>query len=183
MQYQKQITLKSGKTCILRNGTKEDAKAVYEIFQKTHEETDFLLSYPEETTMTVEGEGEFLQEKTNAPREVEILAIVDGQVVATAGIHALGSKYKVKHRADFGISVLQAYWNEGIGKALTESCIACAKEAGYTQLELDVVAENDRALALYRSLGFIEYGRNPKGFFSKLSGYQELVAMRLELQG
>lgn len=69
-----------------------------------------------------------------------------------------------------------------MGKALTQACIQCAKDAGYAQLELDVVADNDRALALYQSLGFEEYGRNPRGFNSRTSGYQELVYMMLELQ-
>ena len=63
----------------------------------------------------------------------------------------------------------------------TEACIACARDAGYTQLELDVVADNAAALALYQSLGFTEYGRNPKGFRSRSGAWQALVLMRLEL--
>ena len=59
---------------------------------------------------------------------------------------------------------------------------ACARTAGYVQLELEAVAENKSALALYRSVGFVEYGRNPKGFRSRLTGWQELVLMRLELE-
>ena len=78
---------------------------------------------------------------------------------------------------------MKDYWGLGIGRALTEACIECAKAAGYAQLELSVVAENDRAVALYESVGFVEFGRNPMGFKSRLSGYQELVDMRLELEG
>ena len=92
-------------------------------------------------------------------------------------------KEKVRHRAEFGISVDKAYWGLGIGRALTEACIECAENAGYVQLELEAVAENKSALALYRSVGFVEYGRNPKGFRSRLTGWQELVLMRLELGG
>ena len=66
---------------------------------------------------------------------------------------------------------------------MTVACIECAKEAGYAQLELEVVAENRSALALYKSVGFVEYGRNPKGFRSRLTGWQELILMRLELEG
>ena len=65
---------------------------------------------------------------------------------------------------------------------MTEACIECAKSAGYAQLELEAVAENDKALSLYRSVGFVEYGRNPKGFRSRLSGWLELVLMRLQLE-
>ena len=64
---------------------------------------------------------------------------------------------------------------------MTEACMECAKAAGYAQMELEVVAENRTAIALYESVGFVEYGRNPKGFRSRLTGWQELVLMRLEL--
>ena len=82
---------------------------------------------------------------------------------------------------EFGVSVRKAFWGLGIGRALTEACIECAKAAGYKQIELDAVADNKAALALYRSVGFVEYGRNPLGFRSRLTGWQELVYMRLEL--
>lgn len=61
------------------------------------------------------------------------------------------------------------------------SCIECAKTAGYSQLELSVVAENARAFSMYKKVGFIEYGRNPKGFNSRKTGFQEVIYMRLEL--
>ena len=66
---------------------------------------------------------------------------------------------------------------------MTEGCLECARTAWYVQLELEAVAENKSAIALYRSVGFREYGRNPKGFRSRLTGWQELVLMRLELGG
>ena len=106
---------------------------------------------------------------------------MDGVVVGNAGITSLGTRY-IKGASQSRI------WNQylkgmglGIGKALTNACISCAKEAGYEQLELEVVAENTSAVALYKKAGFVEFGRNPKGFKSRISGYQELVSMRLEL--
>lgn len=50
-------------------------------------------------------------------------------------------------------------------------------------MELEVVAENRAALSLYESVGFVEYGRNPKGFRSRYTGWQEVVLMRLDLEG
>ena len=101
--------------------------------------------------------------------------------MGTAGIGQVGSKYKLTHRAEFGVSVLREYWGLGIGKALTDACIKCAKEAGYVQLELNAVADNERALSMYKRAGFVEFGRNPKGFRSRSGKYQELVCMLLEL--
>ena len=124
---------------------------------------------------------EFLKQKTESTDEIELLAEVDGAVVGSAGIGCVGRREKTRHRARFGISVDKAYWGLGIGRAMTEACIECAKTAGYVQLELEAVAENEHALALYRIVGFAEYGRNPKGFRSRISGWQAVVLMRLEL--
>ncbi len=182
MKYEQKITLKNGKEALLRNGDGADGAAVLEVFNLAHEETDYLLTYSDENSFTQEQEAQFLEEKTKSPDEIEIIAIVDGKVAGSAGIEAIGKKFKVKHRADFGISLLKEYWGLGLGKELTKACIQCAKEAGYRQLELNVVAENERAISLYRSLGFVEFGRNPKGFNSRITGYQELIYMRLELE-
>ena len=181
MQYSEIITLKNGKTALLRNGEAADGDAVFNVFNQTHAETDFLLTYPDENSFAPEREASFLQEKTDSLNEIEILAIVDDKVVGTAGISEIGPKVKIRHRAEFGISVLREYWGLGLGKALMQACIQCAREAGYVQLELNVVAENERAIALYKSLGFEEFGRNPRGFNSRTSGFQELVYMLLKL--
>ena len=181
MKYHKEIKLKDGRSCVLRNGDFDDGQAVYDIFILTHGQTDYLLSYPEENSFTPKQEAEFLKGKTESPNEIEIIAVVDDKVVGTAGIECVGRKFKTRHRADFGISVDKNYWRLGIGDALTAACIECAKKAGYTQLELRAVAENRAAINLYKKHGFIEYGRDPRGFNSRTSGYQELVYMRLEL--
>ena len=182
MEYNKTVKLKDGRECVLRNGTENDAKAVYEVFNLTHGQTDYLLSYPDENSFNVEQEAEFLKAKTESENEIEIVAEVDGYVAGTAGIEAVGLKDKVKHRAELGISVDKEYWRLGIGRALMEACIDCAREAGYSQVELEAAGENEAAIALYKTCGFVEFGRNPRGFRSRLTGWQPLVLMRLELE-
>lgn len=181
MIYNKKITIKNGNICTLRNGTEHDGEQVLEIFNKMHAETDFMLTYPDENSFTVSQESDFLKEKTESKNEIEIVAEINGKIVGTAGIEAVGRNFKVRHRADFGIGILREYWGLGIGSALTRACIECARAAGYSQLELNVVAENKAAAALYEKLGFKEYGRNPQGFRSRITGFQELIYMRLEL--
>lgn len=181
MQYQKTITLKDGKACVLRSGTERDGQALLDVFILTHAQTDYLIDYPDEITMTVEQEAQFLKEKSESEKEIELLAELDGSVVGSAGIWCIRNREKLRHRAGFGISILNACWGLGIGRALTEACIECARAAGYTQLELDVLADNEKALALYKSVGFTEYGRNPRGINLRKIGYRELVLMRLEL--
>lgn len=122
------------------------------------------------------------ERKTESKNEIEIVAEINGKIVGTAGIDAVGGKFKISNRADFGIAILKEYCGLGIGSALTNACIECARTAGFSQLELNVVAENKAAVSLYKKLGFCEYGRNPLGFRSRISGVQELVLMRLELE-
>lgn len=181
MKYEKSVELKDGRALLLRNGTVDDGEEVFRLFMLTHDETDYLLSYPDENSFNAEQEGEFLKGKTESERDIEILAVLDGKVTGMAGFEAVGPKYKVRHRAELGISVLKEYWGLGIGRELMKACIECAKAAGYAQLELSVVGSNERAIRLYESCGFTEFGRNSKGFNSRYSGYQELVDMRLEL--
>lgn len=181
MIYYKSFELKNGEKCSLRSGGPGDAEAVLANFIKTHGESDFLTTYPDECTFTLEQEANYIERKLLSERETEIIADIGGKIVGTAGVDAIGRAEKVRHRASFGISVEKAYWGLGIGRAMTLACIECARKAGYLQLELEVVAANERAVELYKSLGFIEYGRNPLGFNSRENGMQELIGMRLEL--
>jgi len=181
MKYNKTVVLKNGMNCILRNGTESDGQAVFDNFNLTHGETDYLTSYPDENSFDAAQESLFLKKKAESENEIELVAVVDGEVVGTAGIEAIGTKYKVRHRAEFGISVAKKFWGLGIGQALMTGCIECARAAGYVQLELNVVAENVRALSMYKKAGFVEFGRNPKGFNSRISGFQEIIYMRMEL--
>lgn len=181
MKYYKEVLLKDGRPCVLRNGAGPDAAEIYRSFNLTHGETEFLLSYPDENSFDIPQEERFLAEKEGGAREIELCAVLEGRIVGTAGIEAVGTKDKVKYRASFGISVEKACWGLGIGRALMQACIECASAAGYFQLELDVVSTNEAAVSLYKSVGFVEYGRNPKGFRTRSGEWQELILMRLEL--
>ena len=181
MRYAKTVELNGGEELLVRNAVASDARALRETTQLTHAETDYLLSYPDEQSSDDEQEARSLEETECSSNEVELVAIIDGQIVGSAGVSAVRSRRKVAHRARFGISILKVCWGMGSGRMLTDASIDCARQAGYTQLELEVVADNERALSLYRRAGFEEYGRNPMGYRSASAGYQELVYMRLEL--
>ena len=181
MRYVRAVKLKCGLELLVRNAVASDARALRETTQLTHAETDYLLSYPDEQSADDEQEARSLEEAERSGNEVELVAVVDGKIVGSAGVSAVRSRRKVAHRARFGISILKEYWGMGIGWVLMDASVDCARQTGYTQLELEVVADNERAVSLYRRAGFEEFGRNPRGYRSTSAGYQELVYMRLEL--
>lgn len=59
------------------------------------------------------------------------------------------------------IAVAPGIHGRGIGRALTAALIEDARTAGIEVLTLDARGDNERALGLYASLGFTEYGRLP----------------------
>jgi len=56
LQYEKEIILKDGAKCLLRGAGEADAAEVLRTFDLTHAETDYLLTYPEENSFTVQDE-------------------------------------------------------------------------------------------------------------------------------
>ena len=64
---------------------------------------------------------------------------------------------RVAHRGTMVMVYLrEAARGSGAAKAMLDACIKDAKEAGLTQLELSVSAENQRAHAFYLKEGFAE---------------------------
>ena len=85
MEYNRIVTLKNGAQCCLRNGVAADGQAVLDNFNLTHEETDFLLTYPEENRFDAAQESQFLQARTDSEREIELIAVVGQAVVGAPG--------------------------------------------------------------------------------------------------
>lgn len=182
MKYNKIITLKNNENALIRDAGANDAEEFLKVFVQTHAETDNLLTYPEEMSLTIEQEAAFLEKKVNDERSVELALIYKGKIIGTAGVDGAGGRMKIAHRCEMGISVLKEFWGLGAGKALMQACIECAKAAKYQQLELLVVKENKRAVELYSKYGFKEIGYNARGFRRKDGTYQGLMSMALELE-
>ena len=113
MKYAKNVILKNDKKCLIRNAVGDDAQEVLNIFLLTHEQTDFLASYKDETTFDTTFEKQFLADKESTDREVYLCAVVDGCIVGTAGMDGKGEN-KIKHRAVFGIVIDRDFWGIGI---------------------------------------------------------------------
>ena len=181
MRYCQTIRLKDGRHCVLRNGEADDAAGALENYVLTHAQTEWLSSYPDEISFTVEQEAQHLKRKADSAREIELVAVVDGTIVGLAGVDSIGRLWKTKHRASLGISIDRAYWRLGIGDAMIQACIACAKEAGYAQLELGVFEGNVAARRLYEKHGFRPLGVVPRAFRLRDGSEHDEVLMVLRL--
>ncbi|MBO4299002.1 MAG: GNAT family N-acetyltransferase, partial [Clostridia bacterium] len=157
------LTLRDGRCCTIRSVEPEDAAKMLQYMKIMLSETPFLLRTPEEFDYTPEEEARLLSGRKNDPRSLMLAAEMDGQIIASADVCSHGSKSRVQHRAELGISVRKDYWRQGIGSALMQRLIAFAVQCGYEQIELTVESKNHRALRLYMKYGFMVYGTRPHG--------------------
>lgn len=183
MKYCNEVTLKNGLPCVVRHASAEDAQNMIDAMRLTAGESDNLIRYPDELTLTLEEEETYLSEAVDNPAGATLCAIVDGKIVADAGFREIGSFHRLKHRASFGIAVAKDYWGLGLGKALTSACLSLAKQAGYAQMELEVVTENHAAIHLYESLGFHTTGTIPRAMGHRDGSYNSFHYMVCPLDG
>lgn len=182
MKIERQLTLKNGAVCRIYEAGAQDAAGVLENLRRTSAETDYMLRYPDEIRLTEQKEAEFLAGMAADPAALMLCAAVEGRVAGCASYQAVGPLARVRHRAECGVSVQKAYWGLGIGRALMETLLAAAADAGFAQMELDVVAENVPARRLYERLGFVEYGTRPHSFRYRDGRSAALVLMAKPLQ-
>ena len=157
---EKKIILKDGRTAIFRAPTPADAAELLRYLEITASETPFLLRSPGENTMTAEQEEQYLQSGLESENKYDILCTVDGRLAGNCRIERR-TRQKNCHRANIGIALLQEFWGLGIGTAMFAEMIALAEQWGLMQLELEVLEGNERAIALYRKMGFETVAATP----------------------
>ena len=73
--------------------------------------------------------------------------------------------------------VAPQWQGRGVGRQLIERLLTWADLwAGVLRVELNVHAENERAIALYRGLGFVEEGRH-RGYVLRDGRYADALTM------
>lgn len=170
-------TDKTGNEVVLRSAEADDAEALIKYLKITTAETPYLSRGPEEVIYTVEQERAFIQNALNAERELLLTAFVGGKLAGTSSIMRAGAFKRDQHRCSLGIALYREYWGGGIGRLLMDAVLKAAKEMDYEQVELEVVADNMSAIALYKSLGFEEFGRFPQWMKYEDGTYADAIWM------
>ncbi|MBO7663734.1 MAG: GNAT family N-acetyltransferase [Clostridia bacterium] len=149
--------------------------------KETSAETEYLLRYPDEITFTLDGEREILGRMLDDPSSVMMVAMVDGRVAGNCSINGIGSKRKIRHRCSVAIALYRDYWHLGIGTAMLAYLTDLAREIGYQQMDLEVVAENTLAQSLYTKCGFAESGRRHHALRFDDGSWHDEILMYKEL--
>lgn len=147
-------------TPIIRPAMQDDAAALIALLRENLAEPgNLLLLEPREFTFTLEQEREFIAALQTSPNSTLLVADVAGELVASLSCRG-GGRAATRHCGTLGIMVAAAWRDRGVGRALMEEAIAWARSTGLLKrLDLSVLDGNDRAIHLYRKLGFQLEGR------------------------
>ena len=138
---------------MIRRATPDDAAELLELKRALDLETPFMLLEPDERTTTVAELADELRNTAAQPNSVVLLAASAGELAGY--VEATGGAFRrSRHTAYVVIGVRQAHAGQGLGRRLLEELDRWARANGVRRLELTVMDHNERAIALYRKLGY-----------------------------
>lgn len=141
-------------TVEIRRAEPSDARAIKQIYEcKNAYSSTLQLPHPSLT----------LWEKrtTDVPDNVFVyVALVDGEIVGNLGFEVCTSPRR-RHVASLGMGVKDDVQGRGVGSALLATVIDLADNwLNLKRIELTVYSDNDRAINLYKKLGFAIEGES-----------------------
>src|SRR6266540_4254665 len=144
------VLLRDGRGATIRPATLDDAQQVQENINSVGAEVVYIL---------VEGVGHDLDAERDWIRQFDgtssvfFVAEVDGKIVGQADAHP-GRAPKETHVGTVGIAIRDGYRDLGLGRALMERLLEWMRDRQFKKACLEVFATNERAIALYKKLGF-----------------------------
>jgi RimJ/RimL family protein N-acetyltransferase len=110
------------------------------------------------------------------------LAFDKENVIGTCSLTSENMQFS-QHRVVLGINIEHGYRNRGLGRRLMESVIAWTRSHTKVEwIDLGVFSTNKRAIALYKSFGFLTWGVRKDRFRSDGTSLND-VSMSLRIAG
>ena len=163
----------------IRETRPEDAGKVLEYLKRIGGETDNLTFGAEGLPFTVAQEAAYLRQMLEASGSAHFTAWQGGEIVGDGSLRGMSGR--MGHRANLGLSVVKAEWGRGIGRRILERLLEYGRLCGVEIFELEVRSDNNRAIGLYESFGFVRVGTYP-GYTRVNGAYYDADIMCLDLR-
>lgn len=143
----------------VREALPADAAAMVAYMEELLRSRPLILWEEGEPVPTVQKRQARLAGAQGKDHEITLLAEHEGRIVGQLDFRS-GERRRVRHAGELGLSVAADWRGRGVGRALLSDLIEWCRERGVVRkINLGVLPHNEPALALYRSLGFVEEGR------------------------
>jgi RimJ/RimL family protein N-acetyltransferase len=154
--------LRDGRRVLIRRAEPDDAAALLAYLHRVGGETINLTFGAEGPGISEAEEREYLTQVAASDNSLAILALAGDEIVGALTFDG-GRRARLRHAGEFGISLLQAYAGQGLGRVLIEYMIAWAERSGVVRkINLKVRVDNIPAIRLYERLGWVHEGRTTR---------------------
>ncbi|MCP4180941.1 MAG: GNAT family N-acetyltransferase [bacterium] len=161
----KLLNLKNEDKILIREATIQDAKEILNYIDKISYESDFLTFGPGEFGISEPEEKEFLRKSSESHNLLFIIGVINNTIISALSFTP-GSRPRIQHIGEFGVSVKQKYWNLGIGSLMLDTLIDWAKAGKIIKkINLRVRTDNYHAISIYKNKGFEIEGTLTKDVF------------------
>jgi RimJ/RimL family protein N-acetyltransferase len=163
---------------IIRNVKLEDAEVLLDIESSVISEGKYFIVVSEEVEKKpLQQEKERIQNILDNIKETLIIAEVNDVVVGSIEFRSQKRK-RLSHTGSVSMSISKNYRDMGIGKALLKALLDWAEENPLIEkVSLGVLSTNQRAISLYKQMGFLEEGRLIKEYKLNHGEYIDDVLM------
>ncbi|WP_053361003.1 GNAT family N-acetyltransferase [Bacillus sp. FJAT-27251] len=138
---------------MVRSAVEEDAQNLSEVRLQIDGETENMDREKGEAYIDEAGFKQLIAEDTGSPRNLFLVAQVDGRIAGFARCEGSSLK-RLAHKVEFGICVLKEFWGYGIGQNLLKEAILWADGSGIKKISLSVLESNEKAIKLYQKHRF-----------------------------
>jgi len=156
----------------------EDATPLIAVRDAVAAEGEWIAGAPGERTVLEEN---LSVANLLAAGGLALTLLVDDRVVGNLMVERRRGRYE-SHRGDVSLAILDGFRGLGLGRALLDTAVDWARAVGIAKLTLGVFPSNARAIALYRSAGFVEEGVL-RGHLRLPGGDRDVMLMGLGLTG
>lgn len=177
----KTVGLKDGRSILLRHVEVSDAAKVIEFVHGFVYDEEFVPLSEGEFNPTIPEEEQILSNYIERPNSLFLVAEFEGKLVGNINVDG-NQRQILRHTAVFGMGMHKEWQSCGLGTAILNAAIDWSKnDSDLEILFLQVYAENEAGLALYRKMGFVEHGRIPN-FFKQNGRYHDEISMHRVLK-
>ena len=161
----------------LREAEKTDAAELIAFLNQVGSESDYMTLDEAGILMNQEEMASFIEHQAVSTNQLYLLALLDGEIAGLVSITA-DFHERIRYIGQVFVVVKKAFWNQGLGRILLEEALAWAEDSqDIRRLELSVQVRNERAVHLYKDLGFEIEGLQKRGAYLKEGKFLDVYLM------
>lgn len=155
-------TLKNGERVVIRTAEENDVAALAACHLDVRTTSEHTVTQPDEARRDEAEERAWIRKHLDSPIGLLLLAEpADRPGVALGSIvFKPNERRRMAHHGHFGLGIVSTHRGVGLGRLMLQAVVDWARaHPTIEKVCLGCFADNHRALALYRSMGFVEEGR------------------------